>query len=92
MKFMEKGMWSARSEHLILPLLSSSKQEDRVFRISKIRNIRDRSDLEDVSVRPYCSPNLNWDADSIINNLDWNNATGPFITAFIQNTMPHTKF
>ena len=82
-KFMEKGAWHAHSEHVLVSLLSSEEESDRHFAISKSTEIRNGSDYGDKSVRPFTAPKLNWNATSIRNLQDWQNATEPLITTSI---------
>ena len=83
MKFVEKGAWHAHPEHILLSLLSSTKEEDRHFAITKIASIRNGANLGDSSIRPFAPPKLNWNANSIQNIQDWSDATEPLLTTSI---------
>ena len=83
MHFIDKGAWQAHSEPLLLSLLSSTDVEDRRFGISKILQIRDGKELGCNSPRQVFTPTLNWEAKSLRNLQDWNNATEPNVTSSI---------
>ena len=82
-KYIEKSAWNAHTEILITSLLCSEQESDRRFAVEKLTALRDGNNLGDKSVRPFEPPKLNWNAKSIPEIQDWENATEPIITASI---------
>ena len=82
-KFVEKGAWHAHTEHLLISLLSSEDESDRLFAVEKILSLRNGREFGDKSVRPFSTPKLNWNASSLCDIQDWSDLTEPLITAAI---------
>lgn len=70
-KTIERGAYHAHPENLILSLLSSTVEEDRVFAINKILEIRADSTEGSVSVRKRKTPTLNFEANSLRELIPW---------------------
>ena len=75
-----------RIRNRFFSLLSSDDVEDRRFGISKILEIRNGDSLGSKGIREVFTPRLNWDAKSLRNLHEWDNATEPLQTASIPSS------
>ena len=66
-----RGAYHAHSENLILSLLSSNVEEDRVFAIKKILEIRGDFTRGNDSARDRITPTLNFEANSLRELISW---------------------
>ena len=66
-----RGAYHAHSENLILSLLSSKIEEDRVFAIEKILEIRGDFTRGNDSPRDRITPTLNFEANSLRELISW---------------------
>ena len=76
-----RGAYHAHSENLILSLLSSNVESERVFAIEKILQIRGPSNMGSELIRDRVTPSLNFEADSLTDLISWDDLHEPIITA-----------
>ena len=76
-----RGAYHAHSENIILSLLSSNIEEDRVFAIEKILQIRGAFNRGDTYARDRITPTLNFEANSLRELINWD-ANIPFEPIF----------
>ena len=70
-----RGAFHAHPENILLCLLASQDEEDRVFAVDTILKIRGESEYGDKSVRPHKTPRLNFDCDSVRSLIYWDEIT-----------------
>ena len=68
-----RGAFHAHSENLILSLLSSNVEQERVFAIEKILQIRGPFPIGNHFPRDRITPSLNFEATSLTNLILWEN-------------------
>ena len=66
-----RGAYHAHSENLILSLLASNIEEDRIFAIKKILEIRGPFHKGDALLRQRITPAINFEATSLSNLILW---------------------
>ena len=69
--YVRSGAWYAHSECLLTSLLSSNESDDRSFAVRKILEIRGENENGDSSVRPRQTPEINLDATTLIDLIEW---------------------
>jgi hypothetical protein len=88
-KFVESGAWMAHSEVLLLSLICSQDEEERRFAINKILQIRGNVDVGSRDVRDYHVPQLNWNAQKLVDLIDWEHPLRiphePLLTCHLKN-------
>ena len=89
-----RGAYHAHSENVLLALLCSSVQEERVFAIEKILSIRGPFELGNTSPRDRITPHLNFEATSLSDLILWDKTTSyePIFTCKMnKNTLKSFK-
>ena len=71
---MQRGAWHAHSENMLLAMIGSEDQSRRQFAIDKIRQIRGSQDQGNSAVRAFHVPQINFQAGSLFNLIDWSKA------------------
>ena len=74
------GAYHSHSENVLLSLLVSEVQEDRMFAIDKILKLRKSNEFGSMSVRTYKNPELNFKATAISNLISWDECYEPVFT------------
>lgn len=69
--YIQTGAWFAHSESLLLTLLASDCQADRKFAVDKVLEVRGGEQLGDLEPRPRRTPKINFEAQTIIDLIDW---------------------
>ena len=69
--FIRTGAWHSHSECVLLSLLGSQSEDDRIFAVEKILSLRGEKEFGDTSVRPRRLPSLNTDATTLKNLISW---------------------
>ena len=69
--FIRTGAWHSHSECVLLSLLGSQSEDDRIFAVEKILSLRGEKEFGDTSVRPRRLPRLNTDATTLKNLISW---------------------
>ena len=67
----QRGAYHAHSENVLASFVCSDSEEDRVFAVDKILKIRNGSDHGDLSVRCHSTPEINLDANTPKELIDW---------------------
>ena len=84
----ESSAWFAHPEHILLSLLTSQDETERRFTVKIImQKIRNKDGRGDNSVRVYKLPSLNWQADKLLELIDWEDTvlTEPALTASLSS-------
>ena len=61
----------AHGENMLLAMLGSEDPSRRMFAIDKIKQIRGNHEFGNSGVRDFHVPNINFEADSLFNLIDW---------------------
>ena len=75
-----RGAYHSHSENVLLSLLVSEVQEDRMFAIDKILKLRKSNEFGSMSVRTHKNPELNFKATAISNLISWDECYEPVFT------------
>ena len=82
--FIKTGSWVAHSEAILQTMLCSEKVEERSQAVEKILNIRGEGDEDTQTgnsyVRPRKTPDINPDASSLTDLIDWTSVSEPPLT------------
>ena len=68
------GSFWAHSENVLIPLLNSS-DEEKQFVIKTISKIQTKPKID--SIRPFIKQKINYSADKLEKNIEWENVTEP---------------
>ena len=80
--YMKSSAWNAHSEHILQTFLASEDRDQRMFAVNKIITLRGSSDFGDSGVRTRTVPNINFDATSLEELIDWSgNIFEPVLTS-----------
>ena len=83
MPVVQRGSYHGHSENVLLAMLSSGFTEERTFAVEKVLEIRNDENFGDSSVRDFHTPALNWEATSLIDLIDWTDASEPILTCHL---------
>jgi hypothetical protein len=74
---MQRSAWYGHSEAVLQAMLCSEEEEERRQAINIIRKVRGEGDVDsqlgDMSVRPRKTPNINANASSLVELIEWKN-------------------
>ena len=67
----QRGAWHGHPENLLLSMIGSDDPMKRKFAVNTIKMLRAGAVQGDSSVRDFHVPELNFQADSLYNLIDW---------------------